>query len=148
MKSLSLCFWFVSLCWSHSTSYIETLLSTVVAILRSTVFPFFHYSSFKCCPILMKIGSDHLWTKPHRNDRTDFFSSMFKSDDVSLTRLIWNWFRGCISATPWAIKTKIGMLHWNHDLRVHVKFGNSVTYRSWDLNFFIFADAAVCQNMI
>ncbi len=43
----------------------------------------FRYSSFKICPILLKIDSDDLWTEPHRNDWTEFLTtSEKKSYDV------------------------------------------------------------------
>ncbi len=51
---------------------------------------------------------------------------MFKSYDVmNLTRLTQYWFRGCISAKLWSIKTKLVMLHQHHDMRAQAKVENS-----------------------
>ncbi len=57
---------------------------------------------------------------------------------MNLTRLTQYWFRGCISAKLWSIKTKLVMHHQHHDMRAQAKVGNSATYGSWDYQQFTF----------
>ncbi len=44
-----------------------------------------------------------------------------------------NWIRDRISAVLQSLETKLGTLHWCHDLKANTKFGYSASYRSRDL---------------